>query len=46
MLEHLNEAEAAARIMAAIEATTARGIGVTPGRDKTDTITRAVLAAL
>jgi tartrate dehydrogenase/decarboxylase/D-malate dehydrogenase len=46
MLEHLGEAEAAARIMGAIEATTARGIGVTPGKDKTDAITRAVLAAL
>ncbi|MCD6016825.1 MAG: tartrate dehydrogenase [Solirubrobacterales bacterium] len=46
MLEHLGEAEAAARIMAALEATTTRGIGVTPGKDRTDTITKAVLTAL
>jgi tartrate dehydrogenase/decarboxylase/D-malate dehydrogenase len=32
--------------MAALEATTARGVGVTPGTDRTDTITQAVLAAL
>jgi tartrate dehydrogenase/decarboxylase / D-malate dehydrogenase len=46
MLDHLGEATAAARMMAALEATTARGIGVTPGEDRTDTITEAVLAAL
>ena len=46
MLDHLGEAEAAARIMAALEATTARGVGVTPGKDRTDTITKAVLTAL
>jgi tartrate dehydrogenase/decarboxylase/D-malate dehydrogenase len=46
MLDHLGEAEAAAQVMAALEATTARGIGVTPGKDRTDTITEAVLAAL
>ena len=46
MLDHLGEAAAAARIMAAIVATTTRGIGVTPGKDKTDAITRAVLMAL
>ena len=46
MLEHLGEGEAAARIMAAMENTTARGIGTVPGRDKTDEITRGVLAAL
>jgi tartrate dehydrogenase/decarboxylase/D-malate dehydrogenase len=46
MLEHLGEGEAAARIMAAVEATTARGIGTQPGQDRTDTITKAVLAAL
>ena len=46
MLDHLGEAEAAARVMAAIEATTARGVGVIPGKDRTDTITGAVLAAL
>ena len=32
--------------MAAIEATTARGVGEIPGKDRTDTITEAVLAAL
>jgi tartrate dehydrogenase/decarboxylase/D-malate dehydrogenase len=46
MLDHLGEAEAAARVMAALESTTARGVGVTPGKDRTDTITEAVLAAL
>ena len=46
MLDHLGEAEPAARVMAALEATTARGVGVTPGKDRTDTITEAVLAAL
>ena len=44
MLDHLGEGEAAARILAAVEAVTARGIGTTPGRDRTDVITRAVLA--
>ncbi|MDT1060839.1 tartrate dehydrogenase [Paracoccus sp. CPCC 101403] len=46
MLEHLGEVETAARIMRAVEATTARGIGTVPGRDKTDEITAAVLSAL
>ncbi|MCL6653192.1 tartrate dehydrogenase [Agrobacterium rubi] len=46
MLDHLSESQAAADIMSAIEATTAKGIGTVPGRDKTDTITAAVLAAL
>jgi tartrate dehydrogenase/decarboxylase/D-malate dehydrogenase len=46
MLEHLGEPETAARIMAALEATTARGIGTVPGRDRTDAITAAVLEAL
>jgi tartrate dehydrogenase/decarboxylase / D-malate dehydrogenase len=46
MLDHLGEAAAAARMMAALEAATARGVGVTPGKDRTDTITEAVLAAL
>ena len=46
MLDHLGETEAAARVMAAVAATTARGVGATPGRDATDTITAAVLAAL
>ncbi|ABL73030.1 MULTISPECIES: tartrate dehydrogenase [Paracoccus] len=46
MLDHLGEAATAARIMAAMEAVTAQGIGTVPGRDKTDDITKAVLAAL
>jgi tartrate dehydrogenase/decarboxylase/D-malate dehydrogenase len=46
MLEHLGEEIAAGNVMAAIEATTARGIGAIPGKDKTDTITAAVLSAL
>lgn len=46
MLDHLGEAEPAARILRAMEATTTRGIGTVPGRDRTDDITRAVLAAL
>ncbi|GMG83050.1 tartrate dehydrogenase [Paralimibaculum aggregatum] len=46
MLEHLGEAEAAARVMAAVGAVTARGIGTVPGQDRTDAITAAVLAAL
>lgn len=46
MLDHLGEGEAAARILAAVEAVTARGIGTVPGRDGTDVITKAVLAAL
>jgi tartrate dehydrogenase/decarboxylase/D-malate dehydrogenase len=46
MLEHLGERHAAARVMAALEATTARGIGTVPGRDRTDAIANAVLEAL
>ena len=46
MLDHLGEAEAAARVMAVLKATTARGVGVTPGKDRTDVITEAVLTAL
>lgn len=46
MLEHLGETPTAARIMAAVEATTARGIGTTPGLHKTDDITAAIIAAL
>ncbi|MDP3342475.1 tartrate dehydrogenase [Frigidibacter sp.] len=46
MLDHLDEAAAAARIMAALEATTAQGIGTVPGQDRTEAITKAVLAAL
>jgi tartrate dehydrogenase/decarboxylase / D-malate dehydrogenase len=46
MLEHLGERHAAARVMAAIESATARGTGTTAGKDRTETITQAVLAAL
>ncbi|SCW80019.1 tartrate dehydrogenase/decarboxylase / D-malate dehydrogenase [Rhizobium mongolense subsp. loessense] len=46
MLEHLGETTAARNVMTAIEATTARGIGEIPGKDETDTITKAVLSAL
>ncbi|UHD45987.1 tartrate dehydrogenase [Aureimonas altamirensis] len=46
MLEHLGEREAAASVVEAVEAATARGIGTRPGQDRTDTITKAVLDAL
>lgn len=46
MLEHLGERAVAARVMAAIERAAAQGIGVVPGKDKTDAIATAVLAAL
>ncbi len=46
MMDHLGEAVAAARIMAALGATTAQGIGTVPGQDRTEAITQAVLAAL
>ena len=46
MLEHLGESEAARIVMTALERTTARGIGTLPGKDKTETIKAAVLAAL
>lgn len=46
MLDHLGQAGPAARIMAALEAATARGIGTHPDRDTTDAITAAVLAQL
>ncbi|MCX8278821.1 tartrate dehydrogenase [Phyllobacterium sp. 0TCS1.6C] len=46
MLEHLGEQEAARGIMAAIEAATTQGIGTIAGKDSTDAITRAVLAAM
>lgn len=46
MLDHLGEKQAAADVIAAIESSTAKGIGTVPGKDKTDTITAAVLAAL
>ena len=46
MLEHLCETAAAGRVMAALETVTGAGIGTLPGKDKTDTITAAVLSAL
>ncbi len=46
MLDHLGEAAAAARVMAAIEGATASGIGTAPGKDRTEAITAAVLAHL
>jgi tartrate dehydrogenase/decarboxylase/D-malate dehydrogenase len=46
MLRHLGEAHAADRVMAALEATTTRGVGTVPGKDRTETVTAAVLAAL
>lgn len=46
MLDHLGETAAAARVMRAIEATTAGGIGTVPGQDKTDAIAKAVLEHL
>ncbi|MDK4702109.1 tartrate dehydrogenase [Rhizobium sp. CNPSo 4062] len=46
MLDHLGERDAAARIIAAMEAATARGIGTLPGRDRTETITAGIIAAL
>jgi tartrate dehydrogenase/decarboxylase/D-malate dehydrogenase len=46
MLDHLGEKAAAAAVMKAIETVTASGIGTVPGKDKTDAITAALLAAL
>ena len=46
MLDHLGETAAAARLMAALSAVTARGIGTAPGKDKTDVITAAVIDAI
>lgn len=46
MLQHLGEPDTAHRIMAAVEATTARGIGTVPGADSTDDITASILNAL
>ncbi|KAB1111222.1 tartrate dehydrogenase [Neorhizobium galegae] len=46
MLDHLGKKDAANAVMTAIEAVTASGIGTVPGRDRTDTITAALLAAL
>jgi tartrate dehydrogenase/decarboxylase/D-malate dehydrogenase len=46
MLDHLGETSAARRVMTALDATTAAGIGTVPGRNKTDAITKAVLCAI
>jgi tartrate dehydrogenase/decarboxylase/D-malate dehydrogenase len=46
MLDHLGATEAAARVMQAVEATTARGIGTVPGRDSTGAIAAAIKGAL
>ncbi|MBW8298468.1 MAG: tartrate dehydrogenase [Hydrogenophaga sp.] len=46
MLDHLGETDAAAAIMAALERATASGMGTIPGKDRTEAITTAVLAAL
>jgi tartrate dehydrogenase/decarboxylase/D-malate dehydrogenase len=46
MLDHLGEKDAAAAVMTAIEATTTSGIGTVPGKDGTDAITAALLAAI
>ncbi|MDX8523167.1 tartrate dehydrogenase [Mesorhizobium sp. MSK_1335] len=46
MLDHLAEKLAAARVMNALEATTAQGIGTIAGKDGTEAITAAVVAAL
>jgi tartrate dehydrogenase/decarboxylase/D-malate dehydrogenase len=46
LLEHLGEREAAADVMRAVEATTAGGVGMRLGLDKTDAIAKAILAAL
>jgi len=46
MLDHFGETDAVARVMAALSAVTAKGIGTVPGKDSTDSITAAVIAAL
>jgi tartrate dehydrogenase/decarboxylase / D-malate dehydrogenase len=46
MLEHLGEGQAAGEVMSAIESVTVRGIGTVAGKDRTEAITQAVLAAL
>jgi tartrate dehydrogenase/decarboxylase/D-malate dehydrogenase len=46
MLEHLGERNAAGEVMSAIESVTARGIGTIAGKDRTEEITQAVLAAI
>ncbi|WAP68493.1 tartrate dehydrogenase [Jiella pelagia] len=46
MLDHLGESAASERVMGAMEAATARGIGVRPGSHTTGAITDAVLNAI
>jgi tartrate dehydrogenase/decarboxylase/D-malate dehydrogenase len=46
MLAHLGEGRAAAEVMSAIESATVRGIGIRDGKDTTEAITQAMLAAL
>jgi tartrate dehydrogenase/decarboxylase/D-malate dehydrogenase len=46
MLDYLGETAAATRVLRAVEATTAQGIGAVPGRHKTEEIAAAVLRAL
>ncbi len=46
MLDHLGERQAAAAVLAAIEAATLQGIGTRPGSHSTSVITGAVKAAL
>lgn len=46
MLEHLGEPRAAAAVIGAIEAATARGIGTKPGQHKTTEIAGTIVAAL
>ncbi len=46
MFEHLGETEAAKRVMTALEATTASGIGCVPGAQSTEEITQTILENL
>jgi tartrate dehydrogenase/decarboxylase/D-malate dehydrogenase len=46
MLEHLGEAAASRDVMDAVEASTAKGVGTVPGKDRTEAITDAILAAM
>ncbi|MGN6096515.1 MAG: isocitrate/isopropylmalate family dehydrogenase, partial [Bosea sp. (in: a-proteobacteria)] len=46
MLENVGERDAAAAVMTAVEATTARGIGTVPGQNGTREIATAILSAL
>ncbi|WP_128255273.1 tartrate dehydrogenase [Falsirhodobacter deserti] len=46
MLEHLGEGVAASAILTAVQAVTARGIGIRPGSHGTDAITAAIMEEL